>query len=100
MTTPSANPDQLTLTMLQELATVRGQLTSILTMLQQQSDATNRRIDDLNESIGTRFDGLEGRMATLEANERSTALKVTAAGAVSGAVVSGAMHLIKNLLQN
>lgn len=67
-----------------ELGTIKGQLNTMMTMLQQNHADTNRRIDDLRHAQEARTAGVESRVATLEKNERGTAIKAGTAGAVAG----------------
>ena len=82
-------------TLLIEMGQVKGQLTAMTTLLQQNHTATQTRIEDLSKSVGVRFDGLEKRLATLETNERGTALRAAGTGALAGAIVSAALVAIK-----
>lgn len=81
------------------ISEVKGQLAAIMLLIQSGQDATNRRIDDMASAMDTRFTGIEGRLGTLEANERDTARRTAVAGAISGlmsgALVSGALALLK-----
>jgi chaperonin cofactor prefoldin len=95
MTTPTTDPNVLQ--MLQELSRVSGQLDAINKTLNYQADATNRRIDDMRASIETRFDSVEKRLSTLEQNERGTATRTAAVGALSGALVTAGMQLLRHL---
>lgn len=98
---------------MQQLAEVKGQLSAVMTMLTTQHEstqqllnhhhsATNQRIDDLrtamtnaNAATDKRIDGVSGRVSTLEGNERSTAIKASAAGALTGGVVAALMTVLK-----
>ena len=82
-------------TLLIEMGQVKGQLTAMTTLLQQNHTATQTRIEDISKSVGVRFDGLEKRLATLETNERGTALRAAGTGALAGAIVSAALVAIK-----
>lgn len=91
-------PDQqLTTAMLTELAEVKGQLALITQLIQTNHDATHQRINDLRHSVDGRFDGVDSRLTRLEVNERGTAIRTAAVGAVSGAMVSAGIQLIKHL---
>ena len=59
---------------------------------------TNRRIDDLSTAVTNRLDGMDERLQRVEANERSTAIKAGAVGAVSSAVMTGGMELLKHFV--
>lgn len=74
-----------------ELAAVKGQLTAMTQMLMLNHQATDKRIDDLRHAVENRFSGVEGRVHTLESNERSTAIKTAGLGAFAGALVSAAI---------
>lgn len=98
---------------LQQLAEVKGQLAAVMTMLTSQHEstqqllnhhhsATNQRIDDLRHSMANqhvatekRIDGVSGRVTTLEGNERSTALKAAATGALMGGGVAALIAALK-----
>jgi hypothetical protein len=91
---------------LSQMGEIKGQLTIIMTMMQQhhtdtgrrieQSHAdTNRRIDDLHHAQDTRTTGLEGRVSTLERNERGTAIKTGAISMASGMITAAAISAMK-----
>ncbi len=82
-------------TLLVEMGQVKGQLTAMTALLQQNHAATQTRIEDLSKSVGVRFDGLEKRLTTLEGNERGTAIRAAGTGALAGAIVSAALVAIK-----
>lgn len=83
--------------LLVEMGQVKGQLTAMTALLQQNHTATQTRIEDLSKSVGVRFDGLEKRLATLEENERGTAIRAAGTGALAGAIVAGALAAIKGM---
>ena len=97
MTTPAAPTDPIVLQMLQELSRVSGQLDAITKMINQQGETTHQRIDDMRRSVEQRFDGIEKRLGTLEQNERGTAARTAAVGALSGALVTAGMQLLRHL---
>jgi hypothetical protein len=78
-----------------QLGAIKGQLDTMMTMLQQNHADTNRRIDDLRTSQSERTAGLEERVSTLEHNERGTAIKAGTVGAVSGLIAAAAIAAIK-----
>ena len=80
---------------IQQLAQVQGQLATIVQLVQQQGDSTNKRIDDFRQATDVRFSGIETRLGTLETNERGTAMRTAAVGALSGAIVSAGLALLK-----
>jgi len=98
---------------LRQLAEVKGQLTAMTTMLtqqhastqsmlRQQHESTNQRIDDLRASMDAkhaatdkRVDGAVGRIGTLEANERATAIKAATIGVFTSGVVSAVIAALK-----
>ena len=90
-------PDNINTSALVELGTIKGQLNTMMTMLQQNHADTNRRIDDLRHAQETRTAGVESRVATLEKNERGTAIKAGVAGAVSGAIGAAGLVALKIL---
>lgn len=90
----SNTPDPDTL---RALGQVQGQLTGIENLIRESSAGTNRRIDDLKDSVDARFDDHDKRIGQiekihgeritrLEDNERGTAIKAAAIGASAGAV--------------
>lgn len=95
MGTPDKSTDSNT-TVLFELGQVKGQLTAITDLIRQNHAATQTRIEDLSKSVGVRFDGIEKRLATLEQNERGTAMRSASAGALAGAVVAAGIAAIKS----
>jgi hypothetical protein len=93
-----------------QLAEVKGQLKAMTQMIQAQHDATNqmlsaqhaatnRRIDDFRESVETRLDGHEGRIGRLEGNERATAIRAGASGALAGSLAGALVEGIKALVK-
>lgn len=84
-------------TLLVEMGQVKGQLTAMTALLQQNHTATQTRIEDLSKSVGVRFDGLEKRLATLEENERGTAIRAAGTGALAGAIVAAGLAAIKGM---
>lgn len=77
-----STPDPATI---QALGQVQGQLNGIADLIRETSASTNRRIDDLKESVDARFDNHGKRISRLEDNERGTAIKAAAIGATAGA---------------
>jgi chaperonin cofactor prefoldin len=91
-----------------ELAMVKGQLTTVIQLLQHNHVDTHRRIDDLKaavdqrfddlaKTVDSRFDMLDDRVNTVEANERSTALRTAAYGGGAAALVTAAIEAIKHI---
>ena len=68
------------------LGEVKGQLHGIAELIKESNASVNRRLDDLKDSVDTRFNDHAHRISKLEANERSTAIKAAAIGATAGAV--------------
>jgi len=89
--------DDINTRALLELAAIKGQLDMMLKLLQEQHNATNRRIDDMNKSMDQRFDRLDSRVETLEDRERTTAIRTAATSAISAAVVSAGIALLKGV---
>jgi hypothetical protein len=81
--------------LLVELGNVKGQLELITRMLASNHEATNQRIDDLRHATEARALSVEVRVGTLEKNERGTAIKSAAAGAVAGFVSALAIAATK-----
>jgi hypothetical protein len=79
------------------LGKLEGQLAAMTTLMQQNHSATQTRFEDLSKSFGARFDGIEKRLATLEQNERGTAMRAAGTGAVSGAIVAAGIAAMKYL---
>lgn len=77
-----ATPDPETL---RALGQVQGQLNGIADLIRETSASTNRRIDDLKETMDDRFQDHGERIARLENNERGTAIKAAGIGAAAGA---------------
>lgn len=80
-----------------ELGQVKGQLTLLLQMMQNNHDSTNKRIDDMRHAVEGRLEGVEGRVSVLEKNERGTAVRSAASGAASALIVSASLAAIKGL---
>lgn len=80
-----------------EMGQVKGQLTAMTTLLLQNHTATQTRIEDLSKSVSVRFDGVERRVATLEGNERGTAIRSAGTGALAGVIVSAALAALKGI---
>lgn len=78
------------------LGEVKGQLNGIAELLRESAKATNRRLDDLKESVDGRFKDHAERIHRLENNERDTAIKTGAIGVVTG--LTGA--LVGNFLSS
>jgi hypothetical protein len=78
-----------------ELGQVKGQLTLLLQMMQNNHDSTNKRIDDMRHAVEGRLEGVEGRVGVLEKNERGTAIRSSASGALAGAIVAAGIAAIK-----
>ena len=111
---PGAPPDINTAALI-EMASIRGQLHTLLTLMQQHQGETHRRIDDLGRSLGarvedlrdtvdqrfqdldTRLGGMEERIETVEERERTTALRTAAWGGGAAALVTATMEAIKHL---
>ena len=89
-------PDNNT-TVLVELGQVKGQLSALTDLIRQNHTATQTRIEDLSKSVGVRFDGIEKRLATLEQNERGTAIRAAGTGALAGAIVAAGIASMKFL---
>ncbi len=89
------DPGNINTSALVELGTIKGQLNTMMTMLQQNHADTNRRIDDLRHAQESRTKGVEDRVSTLEKNERGTAIKAGVAGAMTGGIATAALVAIK-----
>lgn len=80
-----------------ELGQVKGQLQALTELIRQNHSATQTRIEDLSKSVGVRFDGIEKRLATLEENERGTAIRAAGTGALAGAIVAAGIAAIRGI---
>ncbi|OYZ76058.1 MULTISPECIES: hypothetical protein [unclassified Polaromonas] len=78
-----------------ELAEVKGQLKLMIQLMQQNHEATHQRINDFRHAVEGRVTNVETRMSTLETNERATALKGAGSGAIAGAIMGGAIEALK-----
>ena len=94
---PRATADPVTIAALTQLCEVKGQLTSLMTMITLNHDNTNQRIDDLRHSIEHRFNGVESRVSKLETNERSTAIRVTSIAAGASALVAAGIEAARHI---
>ena len=88
--------------LLQQFGEVQGQLKLLALMIQNGQESTNKRIDDFRQSVEgrlntveARIDGVEGRVETIAKNERGTALRGAGGGAISAAIVAGAIEAMK-----
>lgn len=87
---------------LAQLGEVQGQLKLMTQMIQQNHESTHQRINDFRHAIEGRIDGVEEkiksveqRVDTIDKNERGTALRAAGGGAVSAAIVTGAIEALK-----
>lgn len=91
----SDQSNEVALAALTQLAEVRGKLDTLSAMIQAQHESTRDRIADFQKSTEQRFSGIETRLGTLEKNERGTAMRTAGVAAITGALVSAGMALIK-----
>lgn len=84
-------------TVLVELAEVKGQLKLMTQMMQQNHESTHQRINDFRHAIEGRLSGVETRVATIEKNERGTALRGASSGALAGTVMTACIEGLKFL---
>lgn len=98
MSTPDAQA-QFTAAALAQLAEVKGQLHVITTLIQNNHEATHQRIDDLRHDLKDKHDGHDRRIGILEQNERGTAIKAGATGALSGLASSALLQGLITLLK-
>lgn len=92
-----SDPAAVANAVLVEMGQVKGQLTALTTLIQQNHTATQTRIEDLSKSVGVQFDDVKSRLKTLEANERSTAIRSAGSGALAGAIVAAAFAALKGM---
>lgn len=96
---------------LTDLGEVKGLLRGVTDMIRSSQEATNRRIDDLSLSINKGMDSLDARVREVgeKADEAMNLATDTAArtsrhsaifGGGSGALVAGALEIIKTLLSH
>lgn len=83
---------------LAQLGEVKGQLNVLSQMIASNHLATHQRIDDLRHAVGQRVDNVEGRVRVLEANERSTAVRVGSIAATSSALVAAGIEIARRLV--
>jgi hypothetical protein len=92
--TPPMDPATMALVMevRSDLGAIKAMLESNQRALVASQQDTHRRIDDMRQAIATRLDGHETDIKTLQANERTTAIKAATAGAFAG---TGAAVLVQ-----
>ena len=78
-----------------QLGAIHATLEANQRALEASQHATNMRIDDMRTAIGSRLEGHDQAIHTLQANERATAIKAASAGAVAG---TGAALLVNALI--
>lgn len=83
--------------LLSHIGKLEGQLALMTQLIQQNHESTHQRINDFRHAVEGRITGVEARVVTLEKNERSTALKAASGGALSAALVTGAVEAFKIL---
>lgn len=90
-----------------ELASVKGQLGTVIQMLQHNHLDTHRRIDDLSKAVDRRFDDmsrnvnsrfnhLDERVEVVETRERSTAIRTAVYGGSAAALVTAVLETLKH----
>lgn len=95
---------------LADLGEVKGMLRGVTDMIRASEQSTNRRIDDLKVSIDKRMDSLDAQLHAVgrKADEAMNLSTDTAArisrhsalfGGGSGALIAGAIELIRAILQ-
>ncbi|MBK1683424.1 hypothetical protein [Rhodoferax fermentans] len=92
-----SDPTAVANALLVEMGQVKGQLTAMTALLQQNHLATQTRIEDLSKSVGVQFDDVKSRLTTLEANERGTAIRAAGTGALAGAIVAAGIAAMRGL---
>lgn len=92
-----SDPNAVANAVLVEMGQVKGQLTAMTQLLQQNHLATQTRIEDLSKSVGVQFDDVKSRLTTLEANERGTAIRSAGTGALAGAIVAAGLAALRGL---
>lgn len=81
------------------LGRIEGELKGLTSLVQETSNATNRRIDDLKESMNQRVDELSDNTdQRFQAVQSQVNRRGATAGGASGALVAGAVEMIKYLL--
>ena len=94
---PDSSSDSIR-AVLTQLGEVKGQLNVLSLMIASNHVATHQRIDDLRHAIGQRVDTVEGRVKVLEANERSTAVRVSSIAATSSALVAAGIEIARRMV--
>jgi len=92
-----SDPTAVANALLVEMGQVKGQLTAMTALLQQNHLATQTRIEDLSKSVGVQFDDVKSRLTTLEANERGTAIRAAGTGALAGAIVAAGIAAMRGI---
>jgi sugar (pentulose or hexulose) kinase len=80
-----------------QLAQVKGQLTAMTQLMQQNHDSTHQRINDFRHAVEGRIAGVEARLDKVENNERGTAIKAAGGGALSAAIVTATIKALEFL---
>ena len=96
---PEASCTDINATGLAEISAVKGQLTTIILLIESHHAATDQRIDDMRRAVEGRLDGIEKRLGNVEANERITAIRTAGiagtVGTAAGALVAAAFEVIR-----
>jgi hypothetical protein len=82
------------------MAAVATELHGLQTVLKLHMDTSNRRMDDLKDSIDTQLKNHGDRIATLEKNERDTAIRAATAGAAGGGLAAVLIEVVRNVMQH
>lgn len=83
-----------------QIASMEAKIDMLMDLVEKGQQDTHRRIDDLRHAFEKRLETNESRIATLEANERQTAIKAAAFGAASSAATTVFMDLLKGLFKH
>ena len=81
-----------------QLGKLDGQMQMLMSVMQSNNASTHQRIDDMRAAIAGQLDSVEKRLGTLEANERSTAVKASSAGAIAGVIAAAGVAALKGVL--
>lgn len=80
------------------LAAVASELKGMSELLKQHMASSDQRMDDIKASIDTQLSIHGERITRLENNERATAIRSAAVGAVGGGVTAALAEVVRALL--
>lgn len=80
------------------LAAVASELKGMSELLKQHMTSSDQRMDDIKASIDTQLNNQESRITRLENNERATAIRSAAVGAVGGGITAALAEVVRIVL--